>query len=137
METATQPQRITLVARPETQPESDWNHERLRAQNVTFLSSISSVTFALKTGIEKMGLDIERVIADRAGSAEDYLHLLAAVPDAFTGDIVLIREDGSGFLSASARGGDRVLYAMSSRDVRFYLEMNDLVTGRVALAKTA
>jgi len=40
-------------------------------------------------------------------------------------------------MSASGRGGDRVLYALSPYDVRFYLETHDMVTGRAALELTA
>ncbi len=54
-----------------------------------------------------------------------------------SGDILLIHDNGAGFLSATGRGGDRVLYALTAHDVRFYLETQDLVTGRVALLKTA
>lgn len=45
----------------------------------------------------------------------------------------LVRDDGSGVLSSTGRGGDRSLFALRSSDVRFYLETHDLVTGRVAL----
>ena len=53
----------------------------------------------------------------------------------FTGDVLLIREDDSAFLSSLGRGGDRVLYALTANDLRFYLETNELVTGRIANEK--
>ena len=39
-------------------------------------------------------------------------------------------EGGAGFLSAAGRGGDRVLYALQAKDVRFYLGMHDLILDR-------
>ncbi|HVG24132.1 MAG TPA: hypothetical protein VND45_08275, partial [Thermoanaerobaculia bacterium] len=78
-----------------------------------------------------------RVIIDRTGAAEEFLDLLTAFPAEFTGDALLIRDDGTGVLSATARGGDRVLYKLLAHDVRFYLETHDLVASRVALELTA
>jgi hypothetical protein len=130
-------QRITLIARESTKPDVDWNYERCRCAKVAFLDSINAVKFAVRNALHQDGLDIERVIVDRAGTAEDFLQLLAEAPVELTGDFILIRDDGTGFLSATGRGGDRRLHAMNSHDVRFYLETQDLVTGRAALALTA
>ena len=68
----------------------------------------------------------------RSFSPAEYLDLLAALPAEFGADVMLIRNDESGYLSASGRGGDRALYSLRANDVRFYLEANDLVTGRIA-----
>jgi len=87
--------------------------------------------------IEEVALDIGRVIVDRAGDGDDFLDLLAGLPEAFTGDAMLLRDDGTGVLSATGRGGDRMLYAMTPHDVRFYLEAHDLVTARVATRMSA
>ena len=40
-------------------------------------------------------------------------------------------------MSATGRGGDRLLYALTRNDVRFYLETLDLVTGRIAMLQSA
>lgn len=130
-------QRITLIARQATKPDADWNHSRAVAQRVAFLDSVNALRFALGAALHDVGLDVERIIVDRAGDAEEFLHLLANVPCEFGGDMLFIRDDGSGFLSASGRGGDRVLYALGGYDIRFYLETHDLVTGRAALELTA
>lgn len=129
--------RITLIARELTKPDVDWNYERCRYANVAFLDSVNALKFAVRNALHQDGLDIERVILDRAGTAEDFLELLAAVPQELTGDFIMIRDDGTGFLSATGRGGDRRLHTMTHNDVRFYLEAQDLVTGRAALALTA
>lgn len=130
-------QRITLIARAATKPDVDWNHSRARVQRVAFLDSVNALRFALGAALHDVGMDVERIIVDRAGDAEEFLHLLATVPVEFGGDMLFIRDDGSGFLSASGRGGDRVLYVLGGYDIRFYLETHDLVTGRAALELTA
>lgn len=132
-----QPHRITLIARESTKPDVDWNYASCRTANVAFVGSVSALKFAVRSALMQDGLDIERVIVDRAGTAEDFLELLAAVPVELTGDFLMIRDDGTGFLSATGRGGDRRLYALRTSDVRFYLETQNLVTGRAVLALTA
>jgi hypothetical protein len=132
-----QDNRITLIARQSNKPDVDWNYTRARGSNVAFLDSIGALKFALRTSLIDVGLDIERVIVDRAGSGEEFLDLLAAMPEELAGDVLMIRDDFGGFLSATGRGGCRVLYALTRFDVRFYLETHNLVTGRAALSLTA
>jgi hypothetical protein len=129
--------RVTLIARENSKPDVDWNYSRSRTQKVAFLDSVKALRFAVSAAVCDVGLDIERVVVDRAGTAEEFLDLLAALPAELNGDVLMIRDDGSGFLSATGRGGDRVLYALSAYDVRFYLETHELVTGRSALGLTA
>jgi hypothetical protein len=129
--------RITLIARHATKPDVDWNYARCRCENVAFLDSMGALKFAVRSALTQVGLDIERVIVDRAGNAADFLDLLASVPTELAGDLLFVNDEGAGFLSATGRGGDRVLYSLTRRDVRFYLETHDLVTGRMPLAKTA
>jgi hypothetical protein len=130
-------QRITLIARESTKPDVDWNYGSASPRRVAFLESVAALRLALGTARFDVGLDIERVIVDRAGAPEDFLNLMAGVPAEFAGDMVLIKDDGAGFLSATGRGGDRVVYALSASDIRFYLETHELVTGRAALRLTA
>ena len=129
-------QRITLIARHRTKPDTDWNHASSNRQRVAFLETVSAVKFALGTALFDVGIDVERVIVDRAGAADEFLELLASMPQQFAGDVVYIHDDGSGYLSATGRGGDRVVYALSPSDLRFYLETHELVTGRAALRFT-
>ncbi|HEX8618358.1 MAG TPA: hypothetical protein VF911_12290 [Thermoanaerobaculia bacterium] len=131
-------QRITLIAHDSSKPGLDWNHAWTNTQRVAFLESIAAVRSALDGALHQdIGIDVERVVIDRAGDADSFLNLLAGVPSEFGGDLLFIRQDGCGFLSAMGRGGDRVFYALGTRDVRFYLEMHDLVTGRAALKLSA
>jgi hypothetical protein len=129
--------RLTLIARHATKPDVDWNYLRCRCENVAFLDSMRAVKFAVSASLDGAGLDIERVIVDRAGTAEEFLDLLSSLPAELPGDVLMIRDDGTGFLSATGRGGDRVLYSLTNYDVRFYLETQDLVTGRAALPMSA
>ena len=133
----TNEERITLIARNANQPDVDWNYAQARTQRVAFVDTLAAVEFVLGAALNDVGLDVERIIVDRAGHADEYLDLLASTPDEFAGDVVLIRPDGNGWLSATGRGGNRILYAMSSSDVRFYLEAHDLVTGRAVMQMTA
>lgn len=129
--------RITLITRESTKPDVDWNYARCRREHVAFLDSMSALKYAVTDAVTDVGLDVERVIIDRAASAIEFLDLLASLPPEICGDIVLIRDDGAGFLSATGRGGDRVLYTLTPYDIRFYLETHDLVTGRTTLEMTA
>ena len=130
-------QRVTLIARESTKPDVDWNYAKCRSAHVAFFGSVNALKFAVRSALLQDGLDIERVIVDRAGTADDFLELLAGVPIELTGDLLMIRDDGTGFLSATGRGGDRRLHSLTANDVRFYLETQHLVTGRAALALTA
>ena len=129
--------RLTLVARDNHKPDMDWNYRTSsREATVAFTESTAALRYALGAGTN-LGFDIGRVIVDRTGSADDFLDLLTDLPIEFTGDVMLIRDDGAGVLSATGRGGDRVLYSLTVHDVRFYLEAQNLVTGRVAMQLSA
>jgi hypothetical protein len=122
--------RISMIARAGGQPDRDWNDAGTPSTRLLFTESFNALRFALRAGAGAQ-LDIERVIVDRAAGEGDFLDLLSSLPTDFTGDVLLIGDDKA-YLSACGRGGDRVLYALRTIDVRFYLETNDLVTGRVA-----
>lgn len=123
------PHRLTLIVRDSKKPDLDWNYRAGTKTPVLFLDSVSVLRFALRTS----ELDIERVILDRSCDSETYLSLLTALPEHFAGDVALIRDNRSAFLSATGRGGDRVLYSLKADDVRFYLEAHGLVTGRAVI----
>jgi hypothetical protein len=127
--------RISIIVRA-AGPDRDWKYSG--STSTAFLDCFETLRFALtRMAYEGSGLDIERAIVDRAATSDQILALLAQIPAEFIGDLLLIEARGTGFLSAVGRGGNRVLYALSAGDVRFYLETNDLVTGRIALERTA
>ncbi|HUP45360.1 MAG TPA: hypothetical protein VM779_07575 [Thermoanaerobaculia bacterium] len=125
--------RITLISRDPSHPDRDWDNSGGSRNRMVLLDSFFLLRSAISSQLVQ--LDVERVILDRATSAGEYLTLLASLPPTFNGDVILIREGDEGFLSATGRGGGRVLYALSASDVRFYLEMHGLVTGCVAIGK--
>jgi hypothetical protein len=129
--------RITYIARKSTKPEPDWRRTESAEHRIVFTDSIPTVDFLLRRGMREMNLDVERFILDRVASNADFLRILSAIPEELQCDVIQIAEDGSGFLSAAGRRGGRVLYALSSGDVRFYLEAHDLVTGRLLLERRA
>jgi hypothetical protein len=129
--------RLTLVARDNHKPDMDWNYRGPGHDTaVAFTESTAALRYALGAGTN-LGFDICRVIVDRTGSGDDFLELLTELPIEYAGDVLMIRDDGAGVLSATGRGGDRVLYSLTVHDVRFYLEAQNLVTGRVAMELTA
>lgn len=120
--------RITVIARPPQVPERSWEHGPQAASRLIMLDSFTVLRYAVAKPLVELDVDVERIILDRSSSASEYLALLAQLPQEFRGDVVLIRDDDSGYLSATGRGGDRVLYALTAHDVRFYLEAHGLVT---------
>ncbi|HEX7150953.1 MAG TPA: hypothetical protein VF618_05655 [Thermoanaerobaculia bacterium] len=125
--------RVTLVARSRSTPDRDWDDSHSSATRTIFVDSFAVLKYAIRTGIVDMEIDIERVVVDRAATPADFLELLSALPHEFSGDVILISENDGAFLSATGRGGDRVLYSLAPKDVRFYLEAHGLVTGRMAI----
>ena len=123
--------RITLLARGRSTPDRDWERMTNPMTRLVTIESMTVLRYTLKHAVSDIDLDIERVILDRSFSPAEYLDLLAALPREFSADVLLIRGDDSGYLSSAGRGGDRSIYSLSVPDVRFYLEANALVTGRV------
>jgi len=123
--------RITLLARGHATPDRDWSRFANDSTRLVTIESLTVLRYTLEHAVTDIDLDIERVILDRSFSPAEYLDLLAMLPQEFGADVMLIRNDESGYLSATGRSGDRTLHSLRSDDVRFYLEANDLVTGRV------
>lgn len=115
------PNRLTLVV--DTIAERGWT-SAAATTGLLYLDSFEAVKQMMSGGAE---LDIERVILE-SGSADaaDFLTLIANFGEEFGGDLLLIGADGGGFLSAIGRGGERVLYSPTERDVDFYLAIHGL-----------
>lgn len=114
--------RITVVVTRE--PQRDWQ------RNVMFVESVDGVP----TTVRKH--DVERIILDRCATADEYLHLLTSL-HGIAGDVMNVREDGGAYLSATGRGGNRVLYALAAPDVQFYLEAHGLAAAPAARVTAA
>ena len=119
--------RITVVSRHPRMQERKWDRSHDGLSRIVLLDSFAMLRHAVCSSLAEAEADVERIVLDRSTSASDYLALLADLPHAFTGDVLMNRDDETGFLSANGRGGDRILYALSADDVRFYLETHKLV----------
>ena len=117
--------RVTLVATASEGAEILWSRAASMSR-LLFFDTIAELRFSIDFADGVVNLDAERVIVE-SGSAEEFLALLSQIPFSFLGDVVLIRDDRSGYLSAVGRGGDRILYVMNADDVKFYLEVSELV----------
>jgi hypothetical protein len=120
--------RVTLVARHPQLASRSWQISAESASRIVLLDSFTMLRATLFSPLVKDDLDVERIIFDRSCSEADYLSFLAELRHEFHGDVVMIREDNTGFLSATGRGGDRILYALSADDMEFYLETQHLVS---------
>lgn len=117
--------RITLLVRGGEAPDRAWNCGDSAPQRLVFVGALTVLRYALAAGGEALTHDVGRVVIDHAATAAEFLDLLANLPAEFAGDALLISETHA-FLSATGRGGDRVLYTLTTRDVDFYLEANGL-----------
>src|SRR6184192_3521877 len=107
----TDSRRITLLARRPGAGDRHWDSGRDALNRIIFLETFTVLRYALGQGVVEMQQDVERVIVDRCATAAQYLELLTTLPPEFSGDVLYVRPDDSGFLSATGRGGDRVLYS--------------------------
>lgn len=125
--------RITLVNSLDRK--HDWNVARNAHSRIVFAASLVVLRYALQGAVREHEQDVERVIVDRTATADDFLDMLAHLAEDFAGDVVYVRDDETAYVSAIGRGGNRVLYALSAHDLRFYLETHGLVaTASVAAA---
>jgi hypothetical protein len=120
--------RITLVSRNDRIPPRGWDFSTAAPSRIIPVDSLLVLRYALAGGLSELHRDVERVVLDRTCSAAEYLTVLSSLPDDFTGDVLLITQDDSGFLSSLGRGSGRLLYALSARDLGFYLEAHGLVS---------
>lgn len=114
--------RTTWAARPDT------------PSRVVFAASLKILRYALDGAIREFEQDLERVIIDRTATPGDFLDILANLSEKFTGDVVYVQDNERGYLSASGRGGNRILYALNADDLGFYLETEALVPMRSVAA---
>src|SRR5215212_6749284 len=121
-----EPQRLTLVACSDANTMA-WNENAAAASRLAFLGEGPFLHLEVMAALNEPTLDAERLILDRAATAEAFLEVLASLPSEFSGDVLRIDRGGSGFLSATGRGGDRALYQLQPEDVLFYLSMHGII----------
>jgi hypothetical protein len=115
--------RITLVVRGAKAPRRSWNISAEAANRIIFVDTFSMLGYALDHGSE----DVDRLLIDGAGTAEDFLELLSNLPSAFPGDVLFSRPGATSYLSTTARADGRMLYALKEIDLAFYLETHGLI----------
>ena len=118
---------VTLVVRPTAEEGRNWNLSSYSPSRIIFVDAFTVLQVALDREWHERARDVERIVIDGAGGPLHYLELLSNLSSEFVGDVLFVRADGSAFLSAMGRGGDRVLYSLRAEDVSFYLETKELV----------
>ena len=119
--------RTTLIQTSITSSTRTWDRSANCPSRCIVVPAFNTLRHALRSGVTELGQDVERVILDASATPSEYLELIAGLPIEFTGDVVLIREDGGAFVNATGRGNGRVLYSLTPRDVNFYLEIHGLL----------
>jgi len=119
--------RITLINRNPALTSSDWDCSPDSSTRIIFVRAVAMLEYALKNAVSELHRDVERVVIDRSATASDCLELLARLPHEYHGDVLVVRQDGTGYLSASARGDGRVLYPLSADDIEFYLLTHGMI----------
>lgn len=120
--------RITLVTYGKQSPARSWNSSTEAESRIVLLDSLDLLRSTVASPLIHSDVDVERIVLDRCCSESEYLSFLTQLPHEFTGDVLMVRESETSFLSATGRGGDRILYALSDDDVKFYLETVSLVS---------
>lgn len=119
--------RITLILGNAECSIHRWELSSRSASRMIFIPKFALLRQAIQGGLSDLRQDVERVVLDGCASAAEFLDLLASLPTEFVGDVVFGTEEGSGFISAIGRGGDRVLHAFDATDLDFYLETYGLL----------
>src|ERR1044072_5790057 len=125
--------RITLVNRNPAIRSRDWDCSPDASTRIIFVRAVSILEYALKNAVAELPRDVERVVIDQSANAAECLELLARLPQQYHGDVLVVRNDGSAYLSASARGDGRVLYPLSADDIEFYLITHGLLAEEIRM----
>lgn len=128
--------RITLISHDPRTPDRDWDVSPMSPNKIVILDSLSVLRSAIGSGLVDMDLDVDRIVLDRTVTPAEFLAFLGDLSPDFGGDVLLIRDDETGFLTTYGRQDERVLHALSSSDLRFYLEMNSVVSGRLVARRS-
>lgn len=98
----------------------DWRGVADERPDIVLANNARDLTRLFAAFREDLGWEPVRVLIDAAVDAVEFLEVLASIPRLFRGDVVLFANENRGFLSAVGRE-DRVLFAMTRKDIEFYL----------------
>lgn len=118
--------RITLIARDPRKMQRDWDFTNPAGSRIVFVDSLAFLPYAVDRAVRETDCDVERVVIDSIGTAQQFLEFLSTLPIEFSGDIVHINAEGKGFLSSTGRSDGRHLYSLTPEDLAFYLHTNNL-----------
>ncbi len=118
--------RITLIHTASTSSRA-WDRSARCPSRCIAVPAFNTLCHALRSGVTELGQDVERVILDGQATATQFIDLVASLPEGFSGDVMLVGEDGSAYVNAAGRGDGRVMYSLAPRDVNFYLEIHGLL----------
>lgn len=113
----------TLIATGAEAPRQ-WN-DSTATRRIIFAEDLAALCKAFDDANEH---ELHQVILDRFVDAEGFLSLLSRLPTDFLGDVLFVGDSGGGYLSSSVPRGGRISYRLDPEDVRFYLEVNALVS---------
>ena len=128
--------RITMILRSAATPQRTWNDAQDAPSRLIFVRVLTLLKYALANAVTEFERDVDRVVLDHSVTEAEFLDVLTSLPPGYQGDVVMIRTGDGGFLSTAGRGGDRVLYALTSRDLQFYFGAHEL-TGREPMIAAA
>jgi hypothetical protein len=111
--------RLTVIFTAGEDKRENWSHPDDAAVRMLRLNTRSVVDDALL--LLQDDIDVDRIVIDRSISATEFLRLLTVIPAEYQGDVMLVQEDGTAFLSAATRGAGRVMYSLNVPDTLFYL----------------
>ena len=119
--------RITLIARSAASADRTWRVPDGSDKRLMVIAPPKGLRHTLVNWVLKSDYDVERVIIDRAVTHGAFLELLDSLPHDYVGDLLMIDDNGRGYLSSACRGGDRVLYRLSERDLEFYFATHQVI----------
>ena len=115
---------VTLVAAADTELER-WSASQASGLYM-LVPDTAMLESMLRSPVVRATGEIIRVVFDGGFDLDRYLLLIATLPDRFNGEVLFIREDGSGYLSTRELKTERTVKAISAMDVEVYLRWHGL-----------
>lgn len=104
-----------------------------RAGHCTVVSDIDLLEATLHSPVIQAAGEIARVIIDGGMSLERFLQLTTGLPETFRGELLYIREDGSGYVSTRELQTLRTVKTLAPPEVAVYLMWHGLPAKRQPL----
>jgi hypothetical protein len=115
---------VTLVCPAEAEA-ARWS-EDARSHNYLVVSDIDTLEGMLRSPVMQAAGEVTRVIIDGGAELDRFLLLVATIPETFRGEILFVRQDGSGHLSSREVDNLRTVRTISREEVEIYLRWHNL-----------